>query len=382
MIFIEEANQTFADDKANRYDLGDGPGLGFLRSARKIDGDTSVIMTDQVPSELHRSVIANCENVICFALVDSKDVREVGSAAGLERYLQRELVELGPREVIARLGRYKRRALKIQVDEITFPQPISREEARRRSQGVLDGIPYVKRAPKKDGGARVSEGGLPPEERGWFAAFVREPWLLTSDRMKASGLDRDAHDHIRAKFEARGCVAFDSKVGAKYKIYRPTPRGLKLGHSLGLAAGSPHKGSVAHECIVAYTQRSLDEYFRQKRGDAVSFARTGVSSSMNGVQPDSVGVRPAGSRFVLQACCHNAAGYEADALLKLHALTLVGPGHADAVELVLAVARNKTHRKAIEKAIKERNNGIVPDNVVVMDFDTALKADWGEVFAD
>ena len=66
--------------------------------------------------------------------------------------------------------------------------------------------------------------------------------------------------------------------------------------------------------------------------------------------------------------------------MKLHDLTLLGPGHADAVELVLAVARNKTHRKAVEKAIKERNNGVVPNRVVVMDFDTTLKADWDDVF--
>jgi hypothetical protein len=347
MIVIEEANQTFADDKESRYDLGDGPGLGFLRSARKIDGDTSVVMTDQVPSALNRATIANCENVICFALGDYKDIEEAGWAAGLERHLHRELVELGEREVIARLGRYSRRALKIQIDEISFPQPISREEARERSKLVLDSIPFVKRHPKKDGGGKkdggecTAAGGLPPDELRWFAHFVREPWLLTPDLMKATGLDRDSHDHIRAKFEARGCIAFDGKVGAKFKLWRPTPRGVELANSLGLRTGLPRRGGIGHECMVAYLQSSLGEYLSHDSRKPARLLRVGAAATTQGVQPDLLVARADGGRFACQVCHRNQPAYEADALLKLNELALGGRGDADKVEFVLAVAQQR-----------------------------------------
>ena len=273
---------------------------------------------------------------------------------------------------------------------------MSREEARKRSEKTLSSIPFVPRPQrfdelggkaadgraKKGGDAPTHKGGLPPQELRWLAHFTREPWLLKPDRMRLTGLNKDADDDMRAKFEARGCVAFDSKVGAKWRVYRLRPRGVELAKSLGLSVGLPRGGSTGHECIVTYMQRSLKEYFSQEpREEVVRFQRVGAATTA-GVQPDLLVLRASGSRFACQACHRNQPSYEADALLKLHALTSLGPGHADALDLVLAVTVNKTHRKAIEKAVKELNDGIMPHKVFVTDFDTALEGDWGEVFED
>lgn len=383
-MFIEEASLVFNKEKEGRYDLGDGPDLGFLRSARKISGDTSVILTDQTPSKLNAATVANCCNVVCFALVESKDVWTAGCAEGLKPYQRKELSELGDREVIVRLRRYQR-PLKIQVDDIVFPAPLSREQARIRSKPVLDRIPFVKRTNKnttgkKEGGAHTPDGGLPPEELRWLAHFLREPWLLTPDRMTATGLKRDADGRMLAKFEARGCIAFEGKVGAKFKLWRPTPRGLELANALGLPVGLPRKGSVAHECMVVYSQRSLENYFTQKQGELASFLRVGAASTTNGVQADILVVRSAGGRFAMQACCCNTPAYEADAVLRLQGLTLIDRAHADRIDFVLAVTVNKKHKMAIEKALKEQNRGSLPHSVVILDFDTMLDFDWQDVF--
>jgi len=387
LILLDEAGRIFPKAQSDRYDLGDSPTMQFLRSARKIEGDTSVIMADQVPSKLDETITANCDNIICFALGDSTDVREAGNALGLERYLHRELVELGDREVIVRLGRYSHRRLKIHIDEITFPKSISRDEARRRSQALLDSIPFVRRHPKDDRAevkaddAQADEDGLSAVERRWFADFVREPWLLTRDLMMATGLDRDANDSIRNKFEARGCVAFDSVVGAKYKTYCPTERGLELADKLGLPVGSTGKGGVGHECMIVYFERSLEQYFAQSPLGPVRFLRAGAAATTGGVQADLLVIRGDGRRFACQVCHRNQPAYEAQAILRLHALTLLGHDHADAVDLVMAIARNKSHKRAIEKAVKRRN-GSMPGKVVVLDFDTMLGIDWDEVFTD
>lgn len=82
MMFLDEAGKTFPKNLSGRYDLGDTPASGFLRSARKIDGDTSVVMNDQQPSGLCESIMANCENVLCFALGDSRDIRAAGDGLG------------------------------------------------------------------------------------------------------------------------------------------------------------------------------------------------------------------------------------------------------------------------------------------------------------
>ena len=238
------------------------------------------------------------------------------------------------------------------------------------------------REEKREGDAQADDDALSPIELKWFTQFIREPWLLTPDLMKATGLDRDANDHIRKKFEARGCLAFDTKVGAKHKLYSPTKRGLEIAARLGLPVGSTGKGSVGHEGIVFYTERSLREYFPQDRNEGVKFFRVGAASTVGGVQPDLLVIRADGSRFACQACHCNQPGYEAEAILKLHALTLLERDHADVLSMVLVVARNKTHKKAIEKAVKQRNDGNKPCNVTIMDFDTMLKVGWNEVFTD
>jgi hypothetical protein len=100
------------------------------------------------------------------------------------------------------------------------------------------------------------------------------------------------------------------------------------------------------------------------------------------VQPDLLLILPSGSRIPIQACYANQPSYEASALLKLCKLSQLGPGDADRIDFTLAVAANKHHRDAIERALKRQNNGNLPGRLALLDFDMVVNPefDWVSVF--
>jgi hypothetical protein len=146
---------------------------------------------------------------------------------------------------------------------------------------------------------------------------------------------------------------------------------------MGLKIGKPRKGSVVHEAIVYYTQKSLKRYCPD-----FNFKRVGVSPTVDGVQPDLLLLLPDGGRVPIQACYRNQPNYEAEAILKLHEYALLERSDPMRVEFVLVVAVNKQRKDAIERAIKAQNKGTMPGKVVLLDFDTVTEAgfNWEEVF--
>jgi hypothetical protein len=60
----------------------------------------------------------------------------------------------------------------------------------------------------------------------------------------------------------------------------------------------------------------------------------------------------------------------------------VGPGDADRVDFVLAVAANRHHRDAVERALKRGNGGSLPGRLALLDFDMVREPefDWSSVF--
>jgi hypothetical protein len=146
---------------------------------------------------------------------------------------------------------------------------------------------------------------------------------------------------------------------------------------MGMKIGRPVKGSVVHEAIVFYTEKSLKRY----RQD-FDFERVGVSGTMDGVQPDALLLMPDGGRVPIQACYKNQPDYEAKRILDLHELALLDRAEPKSVEFVIVVAANKQHKGAIERAIKRKSKGEMPEKVALLDFDTVINPefDWQEVF--
>jgi hypothetical protein len=206
------------------------------------------------------------------------------------------------------------------------------------------------------------------------------PWLLIRDSMGRLGLNRDRYDRLKRNIEARGLLHVVGKVGAKYRLDGPTERGKTLAEDLRLPIGSPGKGGVAHECILCYGERSLRDYFEQRQSGTPRMLRIGVSATMGNRQPDLTIIAASGHRFAMQACNRNDAAYEAAVLLELHQLAMLDSSQADALEVVVAVAVNKRHKAAIEKAVRDGNEGVMPSRVILLDFDSMLEVSWDDVF--
>ena len=145
---------------------------------------------------------------------------------------------------------------------------------------------------------------------------------------------------------------------------------------MGLTVAKTGKGSVAHEAIVYYTQRSLGRH-----SAAFRFQRAGVSPTTGGVQPDLLLILPRWPH-PHSGLLPNQPAYEAAALLRLHRLSQLGPGDADRVDFVLAVAANKHHKDALERALKRENGGSLPGRLALLDFDEVVdpEFDWTSVF--
>lgn len=191
----------------------------------------------------------------------------------------------------------------------------------------------------------------------------------------ALGLDRDCESRIRGKLELLKLIASAGKIGAKNLLFEPSDHGREVARKLGLpVADSTGKGGLIHWSIEKYTLKSLKKCFpdiRLKREN---------TSLLPGVQPDITGTFPDGRRIVLQACCKNAAAYEADVFLKLCGLAQGVTQAIHRIAAVVGVAVNKTHRNAIARAVRQRNNGRMPGALVLLDFDTMMDSnfDWND----
>ena len=154
------------------------------------------------------------------------------------------------------------------------------------------------------------------------------------------------------------------------------------------------KAGVGHEYLVRKVRDSLGAFF----GEDIEFFAPGEGLSISGVQPDLLaGLRrldvPSGFRMAVEVSSKNKARYEAS-----KALEIAGLGQID---LVVLVAKTKTHRRDIERMLKklEKEKGIkggltdgdaqkgathshgTRGRIVALDFETCVKGgyDWSWV---
>jgi len=393
MLVMEEAHEYLGGQTDRRTsDLKEGKPSSVLRDLRKTG--TCGVVVSQLISDLVPSARGNLGTVLCLRQGHRQCIRDAAASLNLAPWQEAELARLPNQHAVARFSRYGEPVyLAVKDARSLLPEgspPPSREEARWRSRPALEAIPYVKRCeppePEENNGGRAGKGeglptaaggGLHPRELKVYARIAEQPWELIEDRMDALGFDREAEGEARAKLESRGLIAFAGKVGAKNRLFELTARGRELAATMGLTVAKTGKGSVAHEAIVYYTQRSLGRH-----SAAFHFQRAGVSPTTGGVQPDLLLILPSGGRAPIQACCNNQPAYEAAALLRLCKLSQLGPGDADKVDFVLAVAVNKHHKDAVERALKRQNNGNLPGRLALLDFDMVVNPefDWVSVF--
>jgi hypothetical protein len=391
MLVVEEGHLLLGGQVDRRIsDLKESTPSGVLRDLRKTG--TCGVVVSQLVSDVARGVLGNLGSIICLRQGNQQCVRQAAAAQNLAAWQEPEIAKLPDRCAIARFRRYADpiylavkdgRALGLGVSP-----PPTREEARERSRAVLEAIPYVKgggasqqeavRGGGKEAGQEAAkEGELRPREKRVFARICERPWELIDDRKDALGLDRESEGAARATLGARGLIGFAGIVGAKNRLVDLTARGRGFAAERGLTVAKLGKGSVVHKAVVEYTRQSVDRY-----SPLCKSLYVGTSSTTAGVQSDLLVLTPSGGRVPIQACYRNQPKDEAEALMKLHDLALLDVGDADKVDCVLAVAANRRHRAAIEKALREKNGDKMPARMILLDFDTVTSPsfDWTLIF--
>jgi len=294
---MEEAHEYLGGQTDRRTsDLKEGKPAGVLRDLRKAGGGTCGVVVSQSVQDVAPSVRGNLGTVICLRQGHRQSVREAGAAVNLAAWQEPEIAKLPNHHAVARFSRYGEPVYLVVKDARPLglgvsPAP-SREEAAERSRPILEAIPYVKRrepattaagaggmgatgpvangrgkgmvGPAADGkgsaGPTAANGGLHPREMKVFARDAERPWELIQDRADALGLDREGEGEARAQLEARGFVAYVGTIGAKNRLFELTARGRAFAGERGLTVAGSGKGSVVHEAIVEYTQRSLGRH--------------------------------------------------------------------------------------------------------------------------
>jgi hypothetical protein len=389
MLVMEEAHayMSGATDKRTS-DLKESTPSGVLRDLRKSGGGTCGVVVSHLIHDVSPSVRGNLGSVISLKQGNRESVRQAAGSLNLKPWQEDEIAKLPNRHAIARFSRYGDPVYFAVKDACALglgvsPTP-SREEARERSRPILEAIPYVKgeEAPQRlalEGGGKeagseaVKEGELRPREKRVFARICERPWELIDDRKDALGLDRESEGAARDTLGTRNLIGFAGIVGAKNRLVDLTARGFAVAAVWGLTVAKRGKGSVVHQAIVEYTQQSLERYSPLFR-----YQRIGISSTTLGVQPDLLVLTMSGGRVPVQACYRNQPKDEAEKLMKLHDLALLDVGDPDKVDCVLAVASNRRHKAAVEKALREKNGGKMPARMVMLDFDMIVHPafDW------
>ena len=389
LLIMEEAHLFLGGQTEKRTaDLKESAGTGVLRVLRK-SGFCGVVV-DQLFSGLAPSVTGNLSNFICFRLTQRNCIQKAASAMGLDGRQEQELARLPNRHAIIRLNRHQEPIYAVINDAsaiLTKKRRPSREEARQMSAPALAQIPYVKIAkPETMPSAAITaapakpaqSNGLNGVEKQILARISAMPYELIQDRIDNLGLDRDTENHGRARLETCGLIEFAGKVGAKQILCQLSSRGREAAEKMGLtvAKANTGKGSVVHEAIIHYTMLSLSRFSPKFR-----FQKYGISSTTDNIQPDMLLILTSGGRVPIQACYRNKPDYEAHALLKLQKLALLENHDPYKVDFVLAVAVNKRHKDAIERALRKLKEGSLPGRVVLLDFDTVIKSgfDWAGV---
>ena len=138
VIVKEEAHLHDSRQKMFRFDQGEPISVRLLRMGRK--HGLSIIVTDQVPSELPPAILGNISTRIVFRLINSHCVRAIAQTMGLDNGQVEELVELPRRRAIVQTAGTPKPLLinVVEIPERYRPPVVELLERENASLKLLD----------------------------------------------------------------------------------------------------------------------------------------------------------------------------------------------------------------------------------------------------
>ena len=132
IVIIEEAH-TLAG-KESRQDIGQGVPSRMFRTARK--RHISLVLCDQVPSELPPAIPGNLGCRIVMRLANARCVWSIQNSMGLDRRQAETVTSLKPRHAVMHYTPYPM-PFEIETPELSFPDPPEKSKLRRQSRLLL-----------------------------------------------------------------------------------------------------------------------------------------------------------------------------------------------------------------------------------------------------
>ena len=407
ILVMEEASSFLGGQIRERTaDLNESRGLSVLRSLRKAGFSGWIV--NQLVSDLDPAVVGNLSSLICLRLVQNRCIAQAASTLGLQPWQQRELALLPAREAIVRLSRHPR-AIHLAVSDASniLPDPRytpSREEARARTEPVLDLIPFVP-GPSPDRTHVSVENSAPATAPAARPAPEPKPNCAACEAMGIT-LDRDQHKLMEATCEepADGVLDRCDKVRMPREEESVVRRSL-MNMGLVTEAGSVGKNRLLFEpssekgtqwaalhaiAIPAYHGGLIHEFCRKKTEQRLATLFPGAkflhrdTGQPGGVRPDSLVIVPGaeGQRLVIQVVVGNKPEREAAALLKLCGAGPepgrddMSPNGAGWIDRVLSVAITKRVQKSLERALRQINGGELPAKLGLLDIECVLDTSY------
>lgn len=356
VLVFEETHLHASRQKMFRFDLGEPIMVRIMRQGRKFG--VSSVAIDQSPSQLHDAVLANVATRIVLRLTNYPCVHAIVRTMGLDDRQEKALVELARRRALVQTADNPKPFV-VEVVEIPERQRPVEKELLERERISLESLDHemadsdaleVLLGEKKE-----QENMVPAAIRGdmhkVLARICESPWELIEERAEVLSIERAREYRARQNLEKLGMVEAADKVGAKWLLYLPTEKGRRWARSLGIKVPE-FKSGIGHEYMVRRVKASLERFFGK-----IEFFPPGESLGVAGVQPDLLaGLRTrdgdSSFRMAVQISCANRAQYEVERAVEISGIAQI--------DLVVIVAKNKSHRRSIDRRLLEKGGRDAP----------------------
>lgn len=294
VLVLDEGHRTFSKAKIFRSDLGEPIAFIMVRSLRK--RGVGLIVTDQVPGEIHPAVIGNLGTRIVFRLLDGRCIRAIGESMSLEPEQKSYITELPRRVAVIQPGHYPVPFL-VKVPELFFQTDISEEELKVRLETVRNELAWTPRqeqaaaaevkmpAPYPGPACRASEekgdkekaikAAISKQAIDYLIDIANKPFIPSTKRDAALGLSAWKGNEIRAELGRAGLVN-SVKIntgtrGGVILLLEVTEKGYEFLNGLKAGVARPRgKGGFEHKfwawhCAAWFEKEGYKTYIEDSR---------------------------------------------------------------------------------------------------------------------
>jgi len=380
VMLLEEAHRTISEEKIKRYDMGEPQIIDELRTCRKYG--MSMVIIDQIPSDLPTAVFGNLGMKIVFRLSDKPCINAIEDSMGLDREQRKKIGELPRRRAIVQTSGNPEPFL-LEVPELPGSAMPTLDELNERIKLSMEYYDYEledininlflfggKRKDSENGEQEAIGGDM-------LRVLVRiceAPYELIEERLAILNMDRAQEFRARQDLTKLGLIEKGEVLGSRWAVYIPTAKGVQWAEKAGFTVYR-YKGSIAHEVMVKRVKGALENYSKD-----ITVICEGEALGKSGVQPDMIVMvkdreGDTSRRVAVQLSYENKPDYEARRAFELCGI--------EQIDMVVLVAKNKKSSGSLERAVTRLNQGSLFEDrkhpavpVRIIDFETCVKPDY------